>query len=403
MTLRPPPDPGRLAAPARAVGAIVLLAVVAGGCAARLDTEYGTIRGRSINGVSTLVQLLRDTGRATTALRRLPASIDPDVGAVVVVDDSFTGLRPEAHDVLERWLDAGPSRVLLLALRDDDASILYHRTVAGRDDLPAADAREARALLADAELALADATRHARTATAPFPDGLEPCERGRSEDGIAVRIDDAAEPIVARWELHRRLDGGSDADRLWETDGEPLLVHVRAGDDDILVLASAAPLLNGSLVDPGNRRLAERLVTLLPDGERVLLAGSAAVSAERDDAGVAGNEGDRAAWRLLGIQPLPWVAVQAALAMAAFCWYTAPIFGRPRRVRQDHAQDFGHHVAALASLVARSPAGAAFSLDRIDRWRRGGREPVTVIVPPSRGPQPSAPSPTSPATRGRRS
>jgi hypothetical protein len=158
---------------------------------------------------------------------------------------------------------------------------------------------------------------------------------------------------------------------LWMTGEDRLLVRHRLDDATILVLASAAPLLNGGLVDPGNRRLAEDLASLLPTAGRMLLAGSAQIFGGR---GGGGNEnGDKdepSLWRLLRIQPLPWVAAQAIAAMALFCWCTAPIFGRPRRSSPDHAQDFGHHVEALGNLFEKSPAaGSAFARERLAAWQ----------------------------------
>jgi hypothetical protein len=187
--------------------------------------------------------------------------------------------------------------------------------------------------------------------------------------------DEETASITARWELLRRLDDPGIGQSLWRAGGEPLLVRFFDGSTEFLVLASAAPLLNGGLVDPGNRTLAEHLVGLLSTTGRILVVGSSQVDHSDGDDPLGDTDGeDEAAeepssWRLLFVQPLPWLALQGVVAMGLFCWSTSPIFGRPRRSSPKHAQDFGHHVSALASMLTRSPDGAAFSWKRIEEWR----------------------------------
>lgn len=351
-----------------------LLAAVAG-CGPTLETDYGTLRGASVNGVSAFVQLLRDTGHTTTLRRRLPSRVDPDLRTLVVFDDAFETLSPTALETLERWLDGSGRHTLLLLLRDGDASIAYLRAVLDRDDVGAAEKEEARSLLGRAEANLREAVTLARQASPPIPDGLEPSPRAESAGSVEVRILDApgGAAVASRFERHRRPVASPGAETLWEADGVPLLVRGDVGEDELLVLMTALPLLNASLVDPGNRALAERLAAALPVDGDLLVVGSATVSPSDDD-----EDDQRPAWHLLTVQPLPWVAFQAAAAMLAFCWYTAPILGRPRRVRPDHAQDFSHHVEALASLLARIPgAGAAFAMERIEQWRQAPRHPAS--------------------------
>lgn len=353
--------------------ASLLLLLAATGCGPRLDTTYGTVRGPSINGLSAFVQLLRDTGHATTASRRLPARIGPEVRTVVLVDDSFEALSDAAKESIDRWRAGPGEHTLLLLLRDGDAAIDYLRAIEGRDDVGSAEKAEARSLLADAERTLATEVSVARRATPPFPDGLAPRDGEAAPHEIDVRIRDSGTgeaPIRARIDLHRKPDGADGAETLWEADGTPLLLRSVVGRDECLVLVTALPLLNGSLVDPGNRSLAARLAAALPVDGELLVAGAGQV--REDD-----EEEERSPWHLLTVQPLPWVALQTILAMGLFCWCTAPILGRPRRVRQDHAQDFSHHVEALAALLARAPAaGAAFAMRRLEEWRHAPRSPV---------------------------
>lgn len=366
---------------------LLLLGVVAAaGCDREIDTTYAAVRGPSINGVAAFVQLLRDTGHAVTARQYLPADIAPETATLVVFADSFTGLDPAAAELLSGFLrGGGGSRTLLVVLRDSDGAIDYLRDVLSRDDLAPDRRGRAEEMLGGYEAALATATSLPRPATPPFADGLAMQDRGPAgeavEVGLRPRPGAAERRVSARWELRRRLEPGRAVESLWTTGQERLLVRQRLDDSTILVLASAAPLLNGGLVDPGNRRLAEDLASLLPAAGRMLLAGSSRIfggggSGSRGRGGGGGGNGGNEAedepslWRLLRIQPLPWVAAQAIAAMVLFCWCTAPIFGRPRRSSPAHAQDFGHHVDALGNLFDKSPAaGVAFARERLAAWQ----------------------------------
>lgn len=391
--------------PPRAVVAVwgfALLLAAGTGCEREIDTTYAAVRGPSINGVAAFVQLLRDTGHSVTARQSLPAEVDPDVATVVVFDESFTGLSPQAAERLPKFVFGGGSRTLLLVLRDSDCIVDYLRDILGRDDLSPDRRTRATALLAGVEEALATATTLPRATTPPFPDGLATMPRPPTAEAIDVRLpaggDGPPTSITARWELRRRLrfdDDGEEEDdavTLWQAGEDRLLVRRRLGGGTLMVLASAAPLLNGGLVDPGNRLLAENLAGLLPTDGKLLVTASAPEGDGGSGDGGSGDGGDDDAdddedepspWRLLGVQPLPWIAAQAIAALALFCWCTAPIFGRPRRSSPAHAQNFGHHVDALANLLAKTPAaGAAFARERLDAWR----PPATPAAPKSRRP-----------------
>jgi len=385
----------------RAMLGVALLAAIPG-CDREITTEYAAVRGPSINGISAFVQLLRDTGHGVTARQFLPSAIDPETASLVVFDDSFVGLGADAAAVLEEYLSAVGSRTLLLVLRDGDGAIAYLRDVLAAGGLSADRRVRAEELLVRFEATLAAGTSGPRQATPPFPDRLATVDRPAALPAAASTGPSSAAPagpaapplevtlssrrgaarsrIPARWELHRRLEPGPRVETLWAAGREPLLVRRRRDDAVILVLASAAALVNGGLVDPGNRRLAEDLAALLPTDGRLLVAGSGRVAGRGaggqsggagagDDA--AGDEEDPSLWRLLRIHPLAWVAAQAIATLALFGWCSAPIFGRPRRSSPTLAQDFGHHVEALAGLLARSPAaGAAFARERLHLWQR---------------------------------
>lgn len=364
--LAPPADEARLAA----VPVLVLVVALAAGCDRDPDTRYGTVRGESLNGVSAFVQLLRDAGHQTATRRWLAERIVERHDVAIVFADGFTAPDEEARELLERFLDADGNQTLVFVVRDSDAAIDYWAAVAAARELPPEKVATAHERHATAQAELRAATQAAFTA--------DTTDRSPLAYGLAVRrrpvpppieVDMAgttAAPVAARWELRRRFEPPRGTRPLWTHGGEPLLVASR-GRDRTLLLASAAPLLNGGLVDPGNRRLAAALVAELPQDARVVVVGSARIRAEEED------ESGPSVWRLLTVEPHPWIVAQAVVAMLLFCWWKAPIFGRPRREEDGRPQDFGHHVEALGALLRKS-RDEAFAHTRLEAWRRGDRD-----------------------------
>jgi hypothetical protein len=351
--------------------AIVLLVALVAGCDRDPETRYGTVRGESLNGVSAFVQLLRDAGHRTATRGWLAERIVGRHDVAIVFAAGFDAPDDEARLLLERFLAAEGDQTVVFVVRDSDAAIDYWKTIAAAPGLAAEKAATARERHRSAVAELRAETRDTFAAgkkdRGPLAYGLAARERPVPAP-LEVEVTGAAgTPVMARWELHRRLEPPRGTRPLWTHAGEPLLVASR-GRDRTLLLASAAPLLNGGLVDPGNRRLAAALVGELPDDARVVVVGAARIRAAAED-----DESGPSPWRLLAVQPHPWILAQALAAMALFCWWRAPIFGRPRREGDARAQDFGHHVDALGSLLRKS-RDEAFARGRLEAWRRGERD-----------------------------
>ncbi len=365
-------------ASSRRWGVAALLLVACGaGCDRDPDVRYGTVGGESLNGVSAFVQLLRDAGHETATRRWLSERMVGMHDVAVVFGHGFGRPDDTARELLGRFLAADGAQTLIFVIRDGDAAVDYWRTVATHAGLPEAKARQARRREREA---LAELRADLGVT---FPARDEAVDEAADDDelplgyGLAARAAAVPPPIevdigaaagrpavTARWELHRRLEPPRGTSPVWTHAGEPLLVESR-GDDRIMLLASATPLLNGGLVDPGNRRLARELVGLLPTAARVVVVGSAEVLPQRDE------KPGASAWRMLAVQPHPWIAAQALLAIGLFCWWRFPIFGRPRRESAGRPQDFGHHVEALGSLLRRS-GDEGFARRRLAAWRHQG-------------------------------
>lgn len=380
------PDPerrGRAGGPATA--ALLFFLLAAAGCSSNIETSVGDVRGPSINGVSAFVQLLRDSGHTVTARTTLPRRPDRGHRVLIVFDDRFEGPAAESAARLRELVTVPWDMTLVIAFRDADRAIDYYRDMADRKELRT-DVRTAATLrLRETREDVRRGQASERPAQPPGLAKLEPCDRADAT-AVDVTIADrpAAEVVRAAWMPGRRLVPGAEARVLWQSDAEPLLVETDAtagagfaADPRLRLLElSAAPLLNGGLVDRGNRALAEDLVARLPAGSEVLVVGSTRLPA------AGGGQGPReqpSIVRLLRVPPLPWIAAHAVAALALFCWWKAPIFGRPLGTPSTHAQDFGHHVEAFAALLRRSgpprdgrPDGRQFSEAAVAEWRRRG-------------------------------
>lgn len=351
----------------RRLAAVVLLLLPCGmGCDREPDARYGTVVGESLNGLSALVQVLRDAGHATTARRRLAHSMIGRYDVAIVLANGFGRPAAETRDILQRFLEADGPQTVLFVIRDSDAAVGYWQAVAAAPDLgPQKSARArwhanrtAKELRSDLE------TTFERESVKPAAFGYGLSRRAEAPPHI-ITVDLASArrstAVRARWPLHRRLELPDGMRVLWRHAGEPLLAS--SGDGDrILLLASATPLLNAGLVDPGNRRLAAELAAAFPESSRVVVVGSAAVLTGEEPSGPS-------VWRLLAVQPHPWIACQAVIAIGLFCWWRFPIFGRPVDDDARRPQDFGHHIEALAALLRRSRA-AGFARARLEAWER---------------------------------
>ena len=358
---------------------LVVAMVTTAGCTSEPGATHGDVVGGSLNGVSALVQLLRDRGHTVTARPGISAKAFGKQETAIVFVDGDGPVDAAAAAQLERFLARSGKQWLVLVGRDGDWSVDYWRFVADFADLR--DAQRARAR--DNGL---ESTREldAWYRELPTSTSIVPCTattlvvRGEASgaEGLLVTMHDPGEDgegdtHPGRWSWRRALVPG-EADRVeWEIDGEAFLVRSidDSEGDTILVMGSDMPLLNAGLVDPGNRRIAEALVRLLPQRAGVVVFGSAR---SRGDGPEEDEDDTEGLWRLVSVPPNPWIAAHIFLALLLFCWSRAPIFGRSRARSAGAVRDFGHHVDALGRLLAKS-GDTASSAALLAEWERVGR------------------------------
>ena len=325
------------------------LCVALAGCDPTLESRYADPRGTSINGVYSFVQLLRQSDHKVDVWPAISPRMQFNYQTLIVFQSSFEALPSKVCREIEEMLVYGTIGTLVIVARDSDAKVDYwrqmrdqpHSSTEERDAIEKSYHADSRAFQADT-LAEFDAEagtwfglkRIARTDTA-FQQTVE-CE---SHDSVFS--------VEARWPLNRRLEARSSAEVLWKTGDDPLLTYEAFEGYEVFVMGSATPLLNGGLVDPGNRQLAAEFARQIPCTGRVAIALS---SEWFDDSEVQSPS----MIRFLQVHPNGWVFGQGIVALLLFCWSRFPIFGRPRESSFTETARFGRHVDALGNLLRRT-------------------------------------------------
>ena len=341
----------------------IAMALLTTGCQPTLKTDYLDPRGPSINGIASFVELVKSTGRDVQVWQALSPRLQEGVDAVVIFHSDFDQIPDERIAHIRHALRDSSIETVVIVARDSDCAIDYWQQVAGRTELTDADKIAASESLhrvrRDFKL---EASKEFEPENGFF--GLMHEDRTNQPDVISVDIEaeDTTRQISARWPLNRRLETTDEGIVVWSVGDEPLLIEdLSSMGQQVFVLASATPLLNGGLVDPGNRQLAEELVKYLPEGKIVVT-----VSSRWSDGTFAESPG---ILHFLKIHPHGWIFGQAFVAILLFCWWKLPIFGRPRIAVNSEGVRFGRHIEALGVLLQRT-RDAAFARQLLRDWHR---------------------------------
>ena len=289
-----------------------------------------------------------------------------DFDTVILLQTDFSEIPNATAANINELMWTGDVRTFLIIARDSDCSIDYWKQVSEMPDLSAENTTAAAESLKQALFEFRkDSDRTIELKSDSFF-GLAASNREDPPFEIPVKAEsvDPPEIIQARWRLNRRLIKRGDAEVLWSSGDDQLLTSQPLGNGRrILVLSSAAPILNGGLVNSGNRRLAEELLKELPPGP-VAISLSSRWSDEK-------HISSPSSLRFLKVHPHGWIFGQAMLALLMFCWWKLPIFGRPRVNVDTEDQRFGRHVEALGKLLQRT-GDSTFARLAIRDWQRTG-------------------------------
>lgn len=342
------------------------------GCQQQLETRYAAIRGESINGISTFIQALRGSKHRVDTFSFLTPMLGESHDCIIIFADNYGQPDKKTVEALQSLVRGHRVRTILWVIKNGDVSTTYWNQLLAGNRLS-----EKQKEVATREREFSQSSELAdRSLTFKLDkEGLYGLENPkRNSSGKLTKVTLTGNPsrtVEALWPLQRKLIPKPRADVLWDAAGEPLLVEDFYQNTRVLFLASGMPLLNASMVDPGNRILTESLIQLIGDDLKQQIGENHRIAIvpttrflEKSD-----SQSESGMLHFLKVQPFPWIIGQMVLAMLLFCWWKFPIFGRPLLATHRELQQFSRHVEALGELLWRTQ-GNTFVLSRIREWQR---------------------------------
>lgn len=424
-------------------------------------------KNTSINGLGVFEKLCNKAGMRMATVTRLSPRLEKS-DCILMIGDTFKPPAKEARDWLEEWLARKPGRTVIYVGRDFDAQIYYRQKTlaavpAERQARAVLDLAEIRSTH-DAQLfeeidkdvfcrwfvlRVSQPQREITDFSGPWSDALHGSEGSwpvrtvlatplpeLSEDkptwtpaptmtarprfgAPPTRQKDEDLPLVytSYWS-----DTDINDDETWEIewDKAPEATTLLAGDDgtplvtkltsdrypqgQILTLVNAAPLLNGSLVEPHFRQVAHQLIEQLQNTKKIAVLPLDSYGIQVSHVPVEENE--VAGLSVLTTWPMNMIIAHLALLGVLFCLALYPILGRPQPLAQASVTDFGQHAEALGQMLYRT-RDRHFALQIISDYFRLVRgesmptwlrsdQPVQVTDARTTAPQCIAPSTTLP-------
>lgn len=341
------------------VGAFLALA----GCSQTLETRYAATRGKSINGISCFVDLLRASGRKVDLWPGISPEMKEQYDTLIIVQMAFDPrMRLEKHKLSE-LVEYGDRLQVIMIVRDSDAEVEYWRQIKERTDLTEKQLEAARREYSQARADFESASSGKLDMDEELKFGLTTVNRIESPSvkTVSYRVDEEIRNVEANWPLHRRLVPSGAAQVLWNSGEDPLLIKEETSIGEYLVLSSAAPLLNGGLVDKGNRQLVEDFIGHIPESAHIAIA----LSTNWFD--FSGHRSP-SMFDFVKVHPNGWVLCQAIVALLLFCWWKFPIFGRPKVALNVETARFGRHVEAFGRLLRRTQ-DTNYARQKIRDWQ----------------------------------
>lgn len=363
---------------------VVVLAICAG-CENGIDTQYGRRSGisggDSVNGTAVLSRMVEAAGHKVKTATRLSPRLYESADCIVWAPDDFAPPKPDVRQWFAGWWRHGAGRTLIFIGRDFDAAPLYWKNIkqaATADELPEIERR------------LAYDEQRFLSARSNIPED-EDCDwfvcRGKRQQRSVTTLEGTADWVTdidakqLEIELNGRLVPPPDVEVLLESKGDMLVSRQAMGDarealfqllDDpsappdggsLIVVANGSFVLNLPLVNREHRKLAARLIEQIgnkPKEVVFLESGPGGPPVWEDDP----SERSRTSLEILAVWPFNAIFLQLGALGLIFCYSRLPIFGRPRPLAAGHLVDFGRHVAALASLLART-RDAKYAAERV--------------------------------------
>ncbi|WP_161602310.1 DUF4350 domain-containing protein [Tautonia marina] len=357
----------------------VLLALVSGCAETQIDTTYGRIAGRSVNGTGVFASLLRDEGHEVRAARRLNEELGDWAETIVRFLPEPGIVSQEEADWYFDWQMEGDGRRLILVCRDGSAEAEYWQ--GALEALPE-DAPEQQRDRIEEKL-----TRASDWGSEGPPPGFQAAdpdywfrfdeETGGADPSVSLGgpWSEGIDPKAAALPLHRALEVSSPAEAALLTgDDDRVIVMDWSWDDPIdggdpsavLVVANGSFLLNAAVVPHARRPLTMKVAEWVGSTPRkvAFVEGSFLLGAESSMP---------TPWQV--IRQVPELGIVAGhflmLALIAALAH-AVILGRPRAAPFSGADRPRMHAEALGNLLSRigSDRAARSLLTTYRRWRR---------------------------------
>lgn len=422
----------------------------------------------SINGLGVFEKLCLQAGIRFVAATRLSPRLEK-VECILMIGDTFKPPAKEARDWLEEWLARQPGRSVIYVGRDFDAEVYYRektlvavpaeRQARAAIELATVRSQHDSALVHEIDkdvfcrwfvLRVSQPLRAVSQFTGPWSEAL----KDQSATWPVRAILDLPLPEYAEnkptWTpapvmtvrppfgsppARRKTQDQSliftsywsytdiNDDETWENewakaplatsllaseDGTPLVTRLTSDlypDGQILTLVNAAPLLNGSLVEPHFRQMAHQLIGELGNTKRiaVLPLNGYGIQVSR----VPDEEDEIAGLSVLTTWPMNMIIAHLAFLGILFCLALFPILGRPQALPQVSVTDFGQHAEALGQMLRRT-RDTHFALQIIGDYFRSVRgealpawlKSEALPGPASTGTASTGPASTGPASAG---
>lgn len=351
------------------------------GCehSSKLETEYGKVNSKSINGVGVLADLFAQRGHRVDRDRRITQKLEL-YDTIVWAPDRRACPSLEAELELEAWLYSGwRGRTLIYVGRDfqnDERYLTSFQTAAPLDEQ-----KEILRLVAESKIAaIPDDTypwnwtedrdecywfsrKEGRTRKAKKYGG--PWSELINVDQAELELGDYLEPTDDQTEMEIRLTV-NDHPFVYAI-GDTARDNV---DGKVVVVANGSFLLNYSAINAEHRKLCSLLINECPRRGRVLFLESGPA-----DILVSSSDEQHNAWGWIAEPPLRYIVPHFLIWGILFCFVFYPIFGRPQKLKRRNLSTFRAHINAVGKLLARtrSPKQAIEKIEHFQNLKHPDR------------------------------
>ncbi|MDA7979259.1 MAG: hypothetical protein MPJ50_10890 [Pirellulales bacterium] len=337
----------------------------------QLETWYGSstpLRGdTSVNGLGVFSQMFSAAGHDVASTTILSPRAEELADVIVWAPRDFGRPSQDAVDWIENWLAQGPDRTLIYIHRDYDAGPAYWREVGPTAPANVQNEVKRQTTLASndflgrrASLPVGQTDFTWFTATGGSKPRTVTSLQGRPEWTSAI---DATKLEIELIGDIKPAPGGSAA--LSSGAGEPLVIQEQWLGRQVLVLANGSFVLNYPLINPEHRKLAGKVVDSVGEDRYVLFLDATSSPTVSDEDPVTKVP---SAFAYLFVPPINYALLHLILFGLILCFARYPIFGIPREDAPDDLSDFGQHIEALGSLLAKTD-NEAYAIERLRAYR----------------------------------